>query len=222
MSTEHLFSSVLLPLLQQWRLRLQAFRGGRTPALACVRRCLPWSSCVRSGRAYLHDGSSSLFGRRLAQRVFAWGLAFAALDRRIALTILAIILLLWVPDISSMYRAPSPWRPFREIAHAAFVNASPSDVILVREVRADVLGIARYASGPAPLASSLERCKRALCLTQYTAWSLARTRVIFVWNVLEPAPEEKWLRANGVRLSRHPYGLVQDSRLFDAISSKTF
>ena len=149
------------------------------------------------------------------------GLAFAALDRRIALTILAIILLTWVPDISSMYRAPSPWRPFREIAHAAFVNASPSDVILVREVRADVLGIARYATSPAPLASSLETLQTRPMPDSLYGLIAGRTRVIFVWNILEPAPEEKWLRANGVvsRDIRLGWYRILD---FQPINSKTF
>src|SRR6266536_1271721 len=79
------------------------------------------------------------------------GLAFACLDRRVGLVGLTLIILTWVSDISGMYRAPLPWRPLREIAHAAFGNASSSDVILVHEIRADVLGIARYATGPAPL-----------------------------------------------------------------------
>ena len=204
-----------------WRLRLQAFRGGRLLLwLVFGAACLGPLAFDLVARTYTmaHPRYSVA---ALPSAYLLAGLAFAALDRRIALTVLAIIMLTWVPDISSMYRAPSPWRPFREIAHAAFVNAGPSDVILVREVRADVLGIARYASGPAPLASSLEALQTRPMPDSIYGLVAGRTRVIFVWNVLEPAPEEKWLRANGVvsRDIRLGWYRILD---FQPINSKTF
>jgi hypothetical protein len=204
-----------------WRLRLHAFRGGRLLLwLVFGTACLgPLAfDLVAHTYAMVHPRYSIA---ALPSAYLLAGLAFAALERRIALIGLTLIILTWLPDISSMYRAPLPWRPLREIAHAAFVNASSSDVILMHEIRADVLGIARYATGPAPLASSLGPLQTRPMPDSLYELIAGRTRVIFVWNVLEPAPEEKWLRANGVvsRDIRMGWYRILDLR---PINSKTF
>jgi len=204
-----------------WQLRLQAFRGGRLLLwLVFGAACLgPLAfDLVTHTYTMVHPRYSVA---ALPSAYLLAGLAFAALERRIALIGLTLIILTWVPDISSMYRAPLPWRPLREIAQAVSVNASSSDVILVHETRADVLGIARYATGLAPLASSLEPLQTRPMPDSLNGLIAGRTRVIFVWNVLEPAPEEKWLRANGVvsRDLRMGWYRIVD---FRPINSKTF
>ena len=204
-----------------WRLRLRAFRGGRL-LLWFVFGAACLGPFVFDLVAHTYTMAHPRYSvAALPSAYLLAGLAFAALDRRIAFVVLAIIMLTWVPDISSMYRAPSPWRPLREIAQAAFLNASPSDVILVHEVRADVLGIARYATGPAPLASSLETLQTRPMPDSLHRLTAGRTRVSFVWNVLEPAPEEKWLRGNGVvsRDVRMGWYRILD---FRPINSETF
>src|SRR5438876_2864368 len=168
-----------------WQLRLQAFRGGRL---------LLWfvfgAACLGPLAFDLFAHTYTMVHPRysvaaLPSAYLLAGLAFAALDRRIALIGLTLIILTWVPDISSMYRAPLPWRPLREIAHAVSVNASSSDVILVHETRADVLGIARYATGPTPLASSLETLQTRPMPDSLYGLIAGRTWVTLVWNVLE-------------------------------------
>jgi hypothetical protein len=204
-----------------WRLRLQAFRGGRLLlwlvfGVACLGPLA--FDLVTHTYTMVHPRYSIA---ALPSAYLLAGVAFAALERRIALIGLTLIILTWVPDISSMYRAPSPWRPLREIAHAVSVNASPSDVILVHEVRADVFGIARYATGPAPVASSVGPVQTRPLPDSLNGLIAGRTRVIFVRNTLEPAPEEKWLRANGVvsRDIRLGWYRILD---FQPINSKTF
>jgi hypothetical protein len=94
-------------------------------------------------------------------------------------------------------------------------------VILVHERRSGVLDTARYATGPAPLAPSVgfyEPIRRADSLSALVA---GRTRVVFAWDVEEPAPEEQWLRANAVVSCDIRMGLY---RILDfrPINSKTF
>jgi hypothetical protein len=181
-----------------WRLRLQAFRGGRLLLwLVFVAAC--FGPLVFDLVAHTYTMAVPRYSvAALSGAYLLLGLAFAALERRIALAVLAIIMLTWVPDVFSMYRAPLPWRPLREIAHTASVNSSPSDVILVHEIPAHLFGIARYVSGPAPLASSVGPLQARPMPDALNKLIAGRTRVIFVWNGLENVPEEKWLRANAV------------------------
>jgi len=204
-----------------WRLRLQAFRGGRLLLwLVFGAACLGPLAFDLVAHTYTmavpRYSVAALSGAYLLV-----GLAFAELDRRIALIGLTLIILTWVPDISSMYRAPLPWRPLREIAHAASVNSSPSDVILVHEIPAHVFGIARYATGSAPLASSVGPLQTRPMPDSLYALIAGRTRVIFIWNALESVPEEKWLRANAIvsRDIRLGWYRILD---FRPINSKTF
>jgi len=101
------------------------------------------------------------------------------------------------------------------------VNSSPSDVILVHEIPAHVFGIARYATGSAPLASSVGPLQTRPMPDSLYALIAGRTRVIFIWNALESVPEEKWLRANAIvsRDIRLGWYRILD---FRPINSKTF
>jgi Dolichyl-phosphate-mannose-protein mannosyltransferase len=204
-----------------WRLRLQAFRGGRLLLwLVFGAACLGPLAFDLVAHTYTM-GQPRYSIAALPSAYLLAGLAFAALHRRIALIGLALVILTWVPDISSMYRASAPWRPFREIARVAFMNASSSDMVLVHEVPADMLGIARYVNGSAPLASSLEALQTRPMPDSLYGLIAGRTRVTLVWNVLEKVPEEKWLRANGVAsrdVSVGWYRIVD----FRPINSKTF
>ena len=133
----------------------------------------------------------------------------------------ALILLTWLPDISSIYRDRSPWWPMREIAHAASTDSNPSDLIFVHGFSYELLGIARYASGSAPLASWVGPPWSDRQPDSVYRLIAGRTRVVFVRDVAEPAPEETWLRENGVvtRDIRMGWYRILD---FRPINSKTF
>ena len=181
-----------------WRLRLRVFSGGRL---------LLW---LVFGAACLGPLAFDLVAHTYTMAVprysvaavsgayLLMGLAFATLERRIALIGLTLLILTWVPDISAMYRARLPWRPLREIARVASAKSSASDVILLHEIPEHVFGIARYASGQAPLVSSLRRLETPPRTDSLNDLIAGRTRVIFIMNALESVPEEKWFRANAV------------------------
>jgi Dolichyl-phosphate-mannose-protein mannosyltransferase len=199
-----------------WRLRLRLFRGGRLLLwLVFGAACLGPLAVDLVANTYMMVHPRYSIAALPAAYLLA-GVALAALDRRIMFVGVTLILLTWLPDISSIYRQRSPWWPLREIAQAASVNTSPSDAILVHELRSGVLGIARYATGPAPLASTV-----GPPLQYAPGLAAGRTRVVFIRDVAEPAPEETWLRANGVvsRDIRMGWYRILD---FRPINSKTF
>jgi 4-amino-4-deoxy-L-arabinose transferase-like glycosyltransferase len=147
----------------------------------------------------------------------------ACLDHRVRLIILVLILLAWVPAIFNIYRIRLPSLPMREIAHAASVNNSPSDLILVHSIPSGVLGIARYAAGPAPLASWVGQLGNRRVPESVRTLATGRTRIRFVevHGVREPTPEENWLRANAVvcHEMRLGSGRIVD---FQPVNSETF
>jgi hypothetical protein len=211
----------IIAVIAAWRLRLHVFGGGRL---------LLWfvfgAVCVGPlvFDLILHTyavGYPRYSIAALPAACLLAGLAFAALDRRIMLVGLTLILLTWLPDISTIYRERMPMWPLREIAHAASANSSPSDVILVNSISYELLGIARYASGPAPIASWLGPPWTDRAPHLVSALIAGRTRVVFVRDVAEPAPEETWLRENGVvtrDISMGWYRILD----FRPINSKTF
>jgi Dolichyl-phosphate-mannose-protein mannosyltransferase len=140
----------------------------------------------------------------------------ACLDRRIRLIILILIIVSWVPDISSIYHDRFPWLPIREISRVANENTSRSDLILVHSIPSGVLGIARYAGGPAALASWIGQLGTRRMPDSLHALIDGRKRVVFVkvHQAGEPAPEENWLRANAVvfRETRLGSGRIVDFR----------
>jgi hypothetical protein len=114
---------------------------------------------------------------------------------------LALVVLAWAPNGLSIYQNRCrSWSPFREISHAANINGSASDLILVHSIPSGVLGMARYASGPAALASWVGQLGTRRVPESLHMLTAGRTRIVFVrvHDVGEPAPEEDWLRANAV------------------------
>ena len=136
-------------------------------------------------------------------------IGFACLRPRMVVTMLCLICLAWMPNILSIYRNPSPWLPMREIARAATVNGSPSDLVLVHSIPSGVLGIARYATGPAPIASWVEQLKNRRTPESLQQLAAGRTRILFVkvHDAGAPAPEEDWLRANAQVLHETKLGI---------------
>jgi 4-amino-4-deoxy-L-arabinose transferase-like glycosyltransferase len=129
----------------------------------------------------------------------ATGLACLSLRPRII--ILALIVLAWTPNGLSIYHNRwRSWAPFREISHAVSVNGSTSDLILIHSIPSGVLGMARYADGPAALASWVGQLGTRRVPESLQMLAAGRTRILFVrvHDVGQPAPEEDWLRANAV------------------------
>ncbi len=112
-----------------------------------------------------------------------------------------IIVLAWAPNVLSIYGSQSRnWQPIREVSHSVSAHSSSSDLILIHSIPSGVLGIARYADGPAELASWVGQLRTRRVPESIHKLAAGRTRVLFVrvHEVGEPAPEEDWLRANAV------------------------
>ena len=204
-----------------WRLRLQVFCGGWVLLwFVFGAACLGPLVCDSIQHTYT-IGYPRYSITALPIAYLLAGLGLALLERRIMLIGVALILLTWLPDISSIYRDRSPWWPMREIAHAASADSNPSDLIFVHGFSYEVLGIARYASGSAPLASWVGPPWSDRQPDSVYGLIAGRTRVVFIRDIAEPAPEENWLRANGVvsRDIRRGWYRILD---FRPINSRTF
>jgi 4-amino-4-deoxy-L-arabinose transferase-like glycosyltransferase len=148
----------------------------------------------------------------------------ACLGHRTRLIILVLIVLAWAPNVLSIYRTRSRnWQPIREISRAANANGTPSDLILVHSIPSGVLGIARYAEGPAALASWVGQLGTRRVPESIHKLAAGRTRIVFVkvHEVGEPAPEEQWLRANTVVFHEARLGWVKIVD-FRPVDSETF
>ena len=129
------------------------------------------------------------------------GAGLACLGQRIRIIVLVLIVLAWAPNVLSIYGNQSRnWQPIREVSHSVSANSSSSDLILIHSIPSGVLGIARYADGPAELASWVGQLRTRQVPESIHKLAAGRTRVLFVrvHEVGEPAPEEDWLRANAV------------------------
>ena len=129
------------------------------------------------------------------------GGGLACLGQRTRIMVLVLIVLAWAPNVLSIYGNQSRnWQPIREISHSVCANSSSSDLILIHSIPSGVLGFARYADGPAELASWVGQLRTRRVPESIHKLAAGRMRVLFVkvHAVGEPAPEEDWLRANAV------------------------
>jgi hypothetical protein len=142
--------------------------------------------------------------------------ALACLHYRARMLVLALIVCAWVPSILSTYHDRLPWLPMRKIARAASDNSRETDLILVHSIPTGVLSIARYASGPATMASWVGQLKNRHVPESLEQLARGRTRIVFVrvHDVGEPAPEEDWLRTNSALFDerRFELGTIVDFR----------
>jgi len=207
-----------------WRLRLRMFHGRRLFLwLWFIAACAtPSVVDVLEGTYAVDYPRYALAGLPAAYLLAAVG--FACLGRRIRPIMLLLIVLTWAPNVLSIYCTQSRnWSPIREISRAASVNSAPTDLILVHSIPSGVLGISRYVSGPASLASWVGQLGTRRVPESLNVMAAGRTRIVFVkvHEVREPAPEEQWLRANAVVFHemRLGSGRIVDFRPMD---SKTF
>jgi hypothetical protein len=150
-------------------------------------------------------------------------LGLTCLRRRTSLIMLTLIVLAWVPNLLALERTRFWWAPTREISRTLCMNASPSDLILVHSIPSGVLSIARYANGPADIASWIEQLGNRRVPESIYSLAKGRTRIVFVKVHEAGAPDREadWLRANAVVFQETHLGLVKviDFRPAD---SKTF
>lgn len=144
------------------------------------------------------------------------GAALGSLGRRVSVVALCLIVITWTPNLLSLHRKRLPWMPVREIARYASANDSRSDLILVHSIPSGVLGVARYANGPAPIASWVGQLGNRRMPESLRQLAAGRSRILFVkvHQVGAAAPEEDWLRTYATTFSEAHVGsgLVIDFR----------
>ena len=199
-----LFALVLFAILAAamiWRFR----RCLLNPRLALL--WLPFAaSCVGPAMLDLAGGTYMLAVSRyvvaaLPAAYLLASLALLCLRNPARTGALILILLAWSGHVWSLYR--SPYRsdsPIRQITRAASANCGISDLILVHSIPSGVLGVAYYTTAPAAMASWVGQLRTRHVPESIQQLAAGRTRILFlkVHYVLEPAPEEDWLRANAV------------------------
>src|SRR6266487_3513171 len=207
-----------------WRLRIQLFGQHR------LLLWLPFAGACAGPLAFdvvQHTYTVAVPRYAIAALPAAYllaGVGLSSLGRRTRLITLALIILAWAPNVLSIYNNSSRnWQPLGEISHVAYANSSPSDLVLVHSIPSGVLGIARYANGPAALASWVGQLQTRRVPESLNVLAARRTRILFVkvHPVGEPAPEEQWLRTNAVISKETRIG---SARVIDfrPIGSETF
>jgi len=135
----------------------------------------------------------------------------ACLRSRTRVITLSLIVLAWAPNLLIMNLDPSHWMPIREISRAVSANENSADLILVHSIPSGVLGVARYANGPAAMASWIGQLGNRRVPESVQQLAAGRKRILFVklHEVGEPAPEENWLRANATVFSETRWELAE-------------
>jgi hypothetical protein len=129
------------------------------------------------------------------------GVGLACLKFRTRMLMLLLITLAWSPNLLSIYRQRSRNREaFREVSRAVSSTSTSSDLILVHSIPSGVLGIARYANGPAAVASWVGQLQNHEVPGSVRALAAGRNRIFLVkiHEVGNQAVEEDWLRANAI------------------------
>ncbi len=205
-----LFSLVALAML--WRLRTRALDWSR------LLLALPFAAACAGPLVFdLFQHTYTVAVPRYAiaglpAACLLAALGLTCLQPRVKNTILVLIIVAWAPNVLSIYRTRSrSGSAIREISRAATTNASPSDLILVHSIPSGVLGVARYAQGPAAFASWVGQLGNRRVPQSLLALTAGRTRILFVkvHEVGEPAPEENWLRTNAVVFHEKRFGSAQ-------------
>ncbi len=149
------------------------------------------------------------------------GMGLACLRLKVRILLLVFIIFAWSPNIWSVLRSRSrSGSSICDLAYSANANGSPSDLILIHSIPSGVLGMARYANGPAALASWVGQLGTRHVPDSINTLIAGRARVVLVrvHEVGEPAPEEDWLRANATVAGERRSG---SGRIIDFRSSKS-
>jgi 4-amino-4-deoxy-L-arabinose transferase-like glycosyltransferase len=151
------------------------------------------------------------------------GLALSTFHPAMRGVLLLLIVTAWTTGLLNIYRDRTPWSPMRKLGIAASAESGPLDLILVHSIPSGVLGIARYETGPADLASWVGQLGNRRTPDSLLQLAAGRTRIRFVevHAVGEPAAEEEWLRAHAIVTHEAQFG---SGRLVDfrPLNSGTF
>jgi uncharacterized membrane protein len=204
-----LFASVIVLML--WRLRTRVLDQGRLLLVfVFVAACIgPLAFDLVQHTYTIAWPRYAIAALPAAYLLAAAGVACFPGWTRIAM--MCFMLGAWMPNLLVMIRDPSHWMQIREISRAVSRNNGPSDLILVHSIPSGVLGVARYASGPAAMASWVGQLKTRRVPESLKQLAAGRTRILFVklHEVGEPAPEEDWLRANATVADEKRFELTE-------------
>jgi hypothetical protein len=137
--------------------------------------------------------------------------ALGCLTARTRSVLLSLIILAWAPNLFLLFRDPSHWAPIREISQGVCRSGSATDLILVHSIPSGVIGVARYAGGPAAMASWVGQLGTRHMPDSLQQLAVGKTRILFLrlHEVGEPAPEEVWLRANALVFEEKQFDLAE-------------
>jgi len=131
----------------------------------------------------------------------------ARLPRVPRAALLGALVLAWMPHVGFMRQRPArSWCPLREAAHAA--DALAPEVVVVHSIPSGLLGIARYARGPAPLAAWVEQLEERTVPGSLStlAPGASRLALVRVHEVGTLCPLETWLGTNARVLDERRIG----------------
>jgi hypothetical protein len=217
-----LFGGIALALM--WRLRLQAFTKQRT--LLWLAFCAACASPLVFDLIW-HTYTLAIPRYAMAALPLAYllaGAGVACLGRGAQLLALVLLVAAWGPSVWQICR--TPWRslpPLRELSRAASEKTDMADLILVHATPSGMLGIARYATGGAALASWVPQLPNRRVPDSLQALAAGRRRVIFVklYGPGPPAAEERWLRSHAVLLGETTISIGRIAA-FGPMNSQTF
>jgi 4-amino-4-deoxy-L-arabinose transferase-like glycosyltransferase len=204
-----LFAAIAVLML--WRMRARIFARGRLLlGLIFLAGCMGPFVFDRLQHTYtIGLPRYTISVLPVAYLLAAAGLS--SLTRRARIGMVCLIVLAWAPNLLIMNRDPSHWFAIREISRTASGNGTSTDLILVHSIPSGVLGVARYAEGPARMASWVGQLGTRQMPESLRQLASGRTRILFVklHEVGEPAPEEDWLRANATTFSERRFELAE-------------
>ena len=211
-------------LAAAWRLRLRAFAGPRLLLwLWFIVSCSAPIVIDLLQHTYVSNNPRYVIAALPAAYLLA-AIAFSVLDRRICVSLLLLIALVWVVPITAIYKQRyRTGDPFETMAQTVTSSSNLSDLILVHSIPSGVLGIARYADGASNIASWVQQLGTRRVPESLLTLAVGRSRIRFVkvHQLSEPSPEEDWLRTNAVLSREIPFqfGLTAD---FRPMNSDTF
>jgi hypothetical protein len=191
----------LIAAAMAWRLRLRIFTG---PHLLVVLWflfvCAAPTLLDLIQHTYITNNPRYTFVALPAAYLLA-AIGLCTLNQRTALVVLLLILLSWIAPIVKVYQQRSRGgESFLDVGRVASSINGSSDLVLIHSIPSGVLGVARYADGASKLASWIEQLGNRRVPESIQLLAAGHHRILFILAhpLAERAPEETWLRANGI------------------------
>jgi len=215
------FAVIAAPMV--WRMRRRVLAGGRLLlvlifAAACAG---PFAFDFFQGTYTVAWPRYAIAGLPAVYLLAASGLT--CFRRRTSMIVLTLLVLAWVPNFVGLQRTRFWWAPIEEISSSLWRNSSPSDLILIHSIPSGAISLARYAPGPAEMASWIQQLGNRHMPGSLNSLVKGRTRVVFikVHEAGSDTPELDWLRAHATVSRVTPIGLCKIVE-FRPSNSKTF